>query len=74
MWSISHLFHTSYSPQADELSVSALLTYLNAALPPDKYDEFDFREVVRIVDALSRERKFRDASYLKLNGDMIRWA
>ncbi|KAH8111768.1 hypothetical protein DFH11DRAFT_576855 [Phellopilus nigrolimitatus] len=43
--SIRHLFGTTYARGADALSVGALVNYLNAALPPDKHEEFDVREV-----------------------------
>jgi len=49
--SIVHLFSTTYE-SSDDMTVSALLTYLNAAMPPDKYEDFDTAEVVRAVAAL----------------------
>ncbi|KAE9394749.1 hypothetical protein BT96DRAFT_978383 [Gymnopus androsaceus JB14] len=47
--SIAYLFQTTYdcSPcSADELSISALVAYLNAAMPMDKHEDFDTSEVV----------------------------
>ncbi|KAF8224522.1 hypothetical protein L208DRAFT_1369278 [Tricholoma matsutake] len=43
--SITHLFSTTFDTSTDVLSVRALVAYLNAALPPDKWEEFDEKEV-----------------------------
>lgn len=43
--SITHLFSTTFDNSTDVLSVRALVAYLNAALPPDKWEEFDEKEV-----------------------------
>ncbi|GAW00464.1 hypothetical protein LENED_001986 [Lentinula edodes] len=46
--SIAYLFQTTYdcSPcSSDELSISALVAYLNAAMPMDKHEDFDTAEV-----------------------------
>ncbi|KAF8194518.1 hypothetical protein BJ912DRAFT_1021349 [Pholiota molesta] len=63
--SLTHLFSTTYEP-ADELSVSALLTYLNAAMPPDKHEDFDTAEVARAVAALAERGK------VVFEGDIVR--
>lgn len=67
--SIAYLFQTTYdtSPSAgDELSISALVAYLNAAMPMDKHEDFDTSEVVRCVGAL------REKGRLLLEGDVVR--
>lgn len=48
--SIFYLFSTTYEP-SDELPISSLLAYVNAAMPVDKYEEFDTGEVSRWVGA-----------------------
>ncbi|RXW18298.1 hypothetical protein EST38_g7556 [Candolleomyces aberdarensis] len=50
--SIIHLFATTYE-STDDLPISSLLTYLNAAMPVDKHEDFDTAEVVKYVVALS---------------------
>jgi hypothetical protein len=50
--SILHLFTTTYE-STDDLPISSLLTYLNAAMPVDKHEDFDTAEVVKYVVALS---------------------
>jgi hypothetical protein len=50
------------------MSVSALLTYLNAAMPTDKHEDFDTGEVARAAGALAAREKERYA----LEGDMLR--
>ncbi|KAG6816377.1 hypothetical protein H0H87_006589 [Tephrocybe sp. NHM501043] len=62
--SIAQLRSTTYEPQ-DEMSVSALLTYLNAAVPADKYEDFDTAEVVRALGVL------RERGRVRLEGDLI---
>jgi hypothetical protein len=49
--SITYLFTTTYEP-SDTMTISALLTYLNASIPPDKYEDFDTAEVVRAAVTL----------------------
>ncbi|KAF7325021.1 hypothetical protein MKEN_00544500 [Mycena kentingensis (nom. inval.)] len=44
--SITHLFRTTHAP-TDALSISALVAYVNAAVPPDRYEDFDTEEVAR---------------------------
>ncbi|THU89097.1 hypothetical protein K435DRAFT_803017 [Dendrothele bispora CBS 962.96] len=63
--SISHLFNTTYEV-TDDMSVSTLLTYLNSAMPPDKYEDFDTAEVVRAVSCL------KDKGKILLEGDLIK--
>ncbi|KAJ3743577.1 hypothetical protein DFH05DRAFT_1399971 [Lentinula detonsa] len=67
--SIAYLFQTTYdrSPcSSDELSISALVAYLNAAMPMDKHEDFDTAEVVRCVGAL------REKGKVLLEGDVVR--
>jgi len=64
--SISHLFSTTYDPMKDDMSISTLLTYLNAAMPVDKYEDFDTSEVVKGVVALEEQGKVR------FEGDLVR--
>jgi hypothetical protein len=49
--SIAYLFRTTYAP-ADSLTIAALVAYMNAALPPDKHEEFDTAEVTRAAKTL----------------------
>lgn len=63
--SVFHLFSTTYH-QSDDLTISSLLTYLNAAIPLDKFEDFDTTEVVKAA-TLMRERG--DASF---KGDVLR--
>ncbi|KAF7335087.1 hypothetical protein MVEN_02259300 [Mycena venus] len=65
--SVEYLFRTTYEA-SDDMSVSALLTYLNAAMPTDKHEDFDTGEVVRAASALAAREKER---YV-LEGDMLR--
>ena len=50
-YSIAYLFRTTYTP-ADSLTIAALVAYMNAALPPDKHEEFDTAEVTRAAKTL----------------------
>ncbi|KXN83521.1 hypothetical protein AN958_01345 [Leucoagaricus sp. SymC.cos] len=63
--SVSYLFATTYE-STDDMSISALLTYLNAAMPQDKHEDFDTTEVVKGVTAL------QDKGKVVLQGDNIR--
>ncbi|KAJ6471826.1 hypothetical protein C8R47DRAFT_1297267 [Mycena vitilis] len=65
--SVEYLFRTTYEA-SDDMSVSALLTYLNAAMPTDKHEDFDTGEVVRAATALATREKDR----FVLEGDMLR--
>ena len=63
--SIRHLFRVTYARE-DELTIAALITYLNAALPPDKHEDFDTAEVTRMMAALQERGAF------VFEGDVIR--
>ena len=66
--SVTHLLSTTYAPM-DALRVSALLAYLNAAMPPDKHEEFDTAEVARAVGALAgRGRVVFEGDVLRVTG------
>jgi hypothetical protein len=62
--SIAYLFTTTYEP-SDDMTISALLTYLNAAMPPDKHEDFDTAEVVRAAAAL------HDRGEISFEGDIL---
>ena len=52
-----------------KMRVSALLAYLNAAMPPDKHEEFDTAEVARAVGALAgRGRVVFEGDVLRIVG------
>ncbi|KAJ7056811.1 hypothetical protein C8F01DRAFT_1155129 [Mycena amicta] len=68
--SVEYLFRTTHEA-SDDLSVGALLTYVNAAMPTDKHEDFDMVEVVHAASALTCSRDREHARY-KLEGDMIR--
>ncbi|KNZ74461.1 hypothetical protein J132_06838 [Termitomyces sp. J132] len=63
-FAITYLRSTTYEP-ADEMSVSALVAYLNAAVPVDKYEDFDTGEVVRVLGGL------RERARVRLEGDLV---
>ncbi|KAF9779322.1 hypothetical protein BJ322DRAFT_1113676 [Thelephora terrestris] len=63
--SVGYLFRTTYSV-GDEITIASLVTYLNSALPPDKYEDFDTVEVTRAAMALSKI-----GSYV-FEGDVLR--
>lgn len=48
------------------MSISALVAYLNAAVPVDKHEDFDTAEVSRAVAGL------RDRGRVRFEGDLIR--
>ncbi|KAJ8468417.1 hypothetical protein ONZ45_g17249 [Pleurotus djamor] len=64
-FSIEHLFSTTYE-NVDDMTISALLTYLNAAMPPDKHEDFDTSEVIKAVVA------FKDKGRVVFEGDVLR--
>ncbi|KAJ7636212.1 hypothetical protein FB45DRAFT_828517 [Roridomyces roridus] len=71
--SIAYLFRTTYEPAHDRLSISALLAYLNTAMPADKHEDFDTGEVVRGAAALAASGARRDGRMrFALEGDMLR--
>lgn len=63
--SVGYLFRTTYS-FGDEITIASLVTYLNSALPPDKYEDFDTVEVTRAAITLSKT-----GSYV-FEGDVLR--
>lgn len=63
--SIRHLFRITYE-RSDELTIAALVTYLNAAVPPDKHEDFDTAEVTKTMTALHERGAF------VFEGDVIR--
>ena len=63
--SVEYLFRTTYE-RSDEMTINALLNYLNAAMPVDKYEDFDVQEVAKAVKSLS------DKGKLVLEGDSVR--
>ncbi|KAI0075320.1 hypothetical protein K474DRAFT_1709125 [Panus rudis PR-1116 ss-1] len=63
--SVRHLFKTTYS-RADDLTIATLVAYLNAAMPPDKHEDFDTKEVTKAAMALHERGDF------VLEGDVIR--
>lgn len=62
---VSHLFSSTYEP-SDELTIASLVTYLNAAMPPDKHEDFDTAEVTKAAMALQARGQF------VLEGDVLR--
>jgi hypothetical protein len=63
--SITYLFRTTYTP-ADALTIAALVAYMNAALPPDKHEEFDTAEVTRAAKTL------HDRGNVAFQGDTLK--
>jgi len=63
--SIAHLFQSTYDSVADELTVSTLLAYLNAAVPQDKHEDFDMGELVKALGTL------RDDGRVRFEGDTV---
>ncbi|KAI5120185.1 hypothetical protein M0805_002653 [Coniferiporia weirii] len=63
--SVRYLFRTTYE-RADELSIGALVNYLNAAMPTDKHEDFDVQEVTRVVSSLAKSGE------LVQEGDRVR--
>jgi len=62
---VMHLFNSTYEP-TDELTIAALVTYLNAALPPDKHEDFDTAEVTKAAMAMQTRGHF------VFEGDVLR--
>lgn len=48
------------------MSISALLTYLNVAMPQDKHEDFDTSEVIKAAAALQEKGR------VIFEGDMLR--
>ncbi|KAF8141346.1 hypothetical protein EV363DRAFT_1391816 [Boletus edulis] len=63
--SIAYLFMATFE-STDDMTISSLLTYLNAAMPPDKHEDFDTAEVAKAVAALS------DKGDIIFEGDTLR--
>ncbi|KAF8159140.1 hypothetical protein B0H34DRAFT_391322 [Crassisporium funariophilum] len=63
--SVEYLFATTYE-STDDMSISALLAYLNAAMPQDKHEDFDTSEVARAVAAM------KDKGRIVFEGDILR--
>ena len=63
--SIRYLFKTTYE-HADDLTIAALVTYLNAAIPPDKHEDFDTTEVTKAAMVLRERGEFL------FQGDVLR--
>ncbi|TBU24181.1 hypothetical protein BD311DRAFT_730013 [Dichomitus squalens] len=63
--SVRHLFRITYA-RSDELTIAALVTYLNAAMPPDKYEDFDTAEVTKMTTTL------HERGTVVFEGDVIR--
>ncbi|KAF8635144.1 hypothetical protein AX15_000525 [Amanita polypyramis BW_CC] len=63
--SIEYLFRTTYE-NTDDMTVSALLVYLNAAMPPDKHEDFDTAEVTKSAAMLHEKGR------IIFEGDLIR--
>ncbi|KAF8652508.1 hypothetical protein AX16_004364 [Volvariella volvacea WC 439] len=62
--SVEYLFATTYE-SSDDMSISTLLTYLNAAMPVDKHEDFDTSEVTKAALAIQEKGRFI------LQGDML---
>lgn len=54
---MSYLFKTTYA-NSDDLTIATLVTYLNAAMPPDKHEDFDTTEVTKAAMALHERGDF----------------
>lgn len=52
-----YLFRTTYE-RSDDLTIATLVTYLNAAIPPDKHEDFDTKEVTKAAMALHERGDF----------------
>jgi hypothetical protein len=48
------------------MTVSALLTFLNAAMPQDKHEDFDTAELVKTV------AEFHEQGHIRFEGDVLR--
>jgi hypothetical protein len=55
------------------MTISALLTFLNAAMPPDKHEDFDTAEVVKAAAAIKeRGSGIGGRGNIVFEGDMLR--
>ena len=57
--SITYLFSTTFDYGTDVLGVQALVAYLNAAMPPDQWEDFDDGEVRGALDGGSKDAATR---------------
>lgn len=64
--SVEYLFKTTYS-FSDEMTIASLVSYLNSALPPDKYEDFDTVEVAHVAASTSLT-----SGRFTLQGDLLR--
>lgn len=60
------MFSTTFERGTDDMTVSALLAYLNAAMPADKHEDFDTTEVARALAALKEKGR------IVFEGDVLR--
>ena len=63
--SVRYLFKTTYE-RTDDLTIATLVTYLNAAIPLDKHEDFDTTEVTKAAAAISERGDY------VLEGDVLR--
>jgi hypothetical protein len=63
--SIDYLFRRTYET-TDDMTISALLVYLNAAMPQDKHEDFDTAEVTKTAAMLHEKGR------IVFEGDLIR--
>jgi hypothetical protein len=63
--SIDYLFRTTFET-FDDMTISSLLTFLNAAMPPDKHEDFDTSEVTKAAAALHAKGR------IVFEGDVLR--
>lgn len=54
--SIRYLFGMTYE-HSDDMTITSLMNYLNAAMPIDKHEDFDLAEVTKAVRGLSERGK-----------------
>lgn len=63
--SVDYLFASTYE-RTDDLTISALMLYLNSAMPQDKHEDFDTSEVSKAAMAL------QDKGRIAFEGDVLR--
>ncbi|KAK0466918.1 uncharacterized protein EV420DRAFT_1506121 [Desarmillaria tabescens] len=69
--SLIHLFRTTYSVPDTDLTVAALVGFLNAGMPEDRWEEFDLREGRAGRWCLGS--RGRGERRVELEGDIVRW-
>ncbi|KAJ7842118.1 hypothetical protein B0H14DRAFT_3692840 [Mycena olivaceomarginata] len=52
--SVKYLFGTTYEDN-DDLPISTLVVYLNSAVPSNKHEDFDLKEVTDAAETLDKE-------------------